>query len=108
MGDGCQCGITKCHYTSSIKLANDLQKLIFLSGSEAGIAIKPPAKSIIYKKGIPRIIKGNFPSYRVSVRSLKNMSLDRKYLFKEMYNGEIFGAEMPTYHTLVTRRNYKI
>jgi hypothetical protein len=96
----------KSHYTSSIKLANDLQTLIFLSGNEARIFVRA-ARTSLLKDG--RIIVGKFPEYRVSVCEKKNLSIERaENIFTIQYNGKVYCAEMTTYHTLVTRRNNKI
>lgn len=112
MGDGCiqnenKCNYPpKCHYTSSFQLAEDLQRLIFLSGDWSNISVRPPRTSTM-KDG--RIIKGKYPEYRVSVLSAPGLSIDRKkYTEIKFYEGEVFCAEVPTYHTLVTRRNGKI
>jgi hypothetical protein len=56
-----------------------------------------------------RVVKGKFPEYRISVCEKKNLSIERKkILFNELYEGMVYTAKMPTYHTLVTRRNKKI
>ena len=67
---------------SSLKLANDLQRLLFLSGSEY-------------------IIQEN----QLSIGKNKIHIQD---LTKTNYKGFVYCAEVPTYHTLVTRRNYQI
>lgn len=94
------------HYTGSPRLANDLQLLIFLSGQESGIYIREPRDSVLADG---RIIKAKLKQHRVSVRDEINLSIDRKGdIYKEYYNGIVYCAEVPTYHTLVTRRNGKI
>jgi C1A family cysteine protease len=56
-----------------------------------------------------RIVIGKHPEYRVGYWDKKGLSISRKkYITKEDYNGEVFCAEMPVHHTLVTRRNGKI
>jgi hypothetical protein len=109
-GDGCEqsggeaMGF-KSHYTSSIKLANDLQLLIYLSGSDSYISIREPRTSVI--KG--RIVHGKYPEYRVGVCEKKHVSIDAKEaLFEEYYDGIVYCAEVPSYHTLITKRNQKL
>lgn len=105
MGDGCESG-NRTHYTSSASLADDLQRLIFLSGDESHISIRPPRSSTMLDG---RIVIGRYPERRVSVCETKNLSIDRSNdIKKETYDGNVFCAEVPTYHTLVTRRNYRI
>jgi hypothetical protein len=106
MGDGCEYNGSISHYTSSKQLADDLQRLIFMSGSEAGLFVRE-ARSSMMADG--RAIVGVYPEHRVSARSRKNLSIERKKnIFKEYYVGEVFCAEVPSFHTLVTRRNGKI
>ena len=107
MGDGCEDSSgCKSIYTSSEKMSNDLQRLIFLSGNESRISSRPPRTSIM-KDG--KIIKGNYNEYRISICENKNLSIERKEdIYEEYYEGEVFCAEMPTFHTLVTRREGKI
>ena len=106
MGDGSEQLNHKCHYTSSSKLAEDLQRLIFLSGDESYISYRAP-RSCAMKDG--RIIVGKHNEYRVSVCSNKNSSIyNKKNISLEHYEGEVFCAEINPYHTLVTRRNGKI
>jgi intein/homing endonuclease len=102
MGDGCE-GVNRSHYTSSYKLANDLQRLIFMTGNESYISMRGPRTS---KMNDGRIVIGKYPEYRVSVCENKNLSINRNIdIFREFYEGYVFCAEVPTYHTLVTRRN---
>lgn len=107
MGDGCEDNNgTRAHYTPSKQLADDLQRLIFLSGDESGISSRPPRTSTMLDG---RVIVGNYPEYRVSVREKRNSSIERKDVITvEQYDGEVFCAEVPTHHTLVTRRNGQI
>lgn len=106
MGDGSEQNNHRSHYTSSEKMAIDLQLLIFLSGNESYISIRGPRSSTM-KDG--RIVQGKLNEYRVSVSENKNLSINRKKQIEEQYyDGEVFCAEVPTYHTLVTRRNNKI
>ncbi len=56
-----------------------------------------------------RIVNGVLDEHRISVCERKNLSIDRKEIItEEKYDGEVFCAEVPTHHTLVTRREGKI
>jgi intein/homing endonuclease len=107
MGDGCEQHGNVNHYTSSYRLAEDLQRLIFLSGKVGNIYVRPPRSSVM-KDG--RIVNGKYPEHRISNRkTVGHSSITRKDSVKEeVYEGEVFCAEMPTHHTLITRRNRKI
>jgi hypothetical protein len=105
-GDGSLTAGVRGHYTGSVQLAADLQALVFLSGNESRVAVRE-ARAHMTADG--RTITGVLPAHRVSVCEQKNLSLERQEsLFTEGYDGEVFCAEVPTYHTLVTRREGKI
>lgn len=106
MGDGSKQNNLKSHYTSSNRLAIDLQRLIFLSGNESRIGIREPRTSTM-KDG--RKVIGKHNEHRISMCEKKNLSIERKKdIFYENYEGFVYCAEVPTYHTLVTRRNNTI
>ena len=106
MGDGCYSeakessvsGIGRTtHYTSSWKLADDLQRLIFLSGSYSTISIRPPRASVM-KDG--RAIIGNYPEHCVSVWGSKGLSIQRKdNITIRHYDGKVYCAKSP--HTIL-------
>jgi hypothetical protein len=103
MGDGCMNGDSRSYYTSSEKLANDLQILITLSGKWCGLYSRT---SVIGG----RIIRstGDY-DYSLNEWKGKGLSIDKKdYITNEYYKGKVYCAEVPTYHTLVTRRNGKV
>ena len=105
MGDGCEEDGLWSHYTSSKQLADDLQRLIFLSGQWSSLYERPSRNSTM-KDG--RIINGNYPEYRISCWNTNNLSIERKtQIIQENYCGIVYCAEVPTYHTLITRRNGK-
>jgi hypothetical protein len=109
-GDGALHGTNelpvRCHYTGSERLASDLQTLIFLSGNETRVHVREARTSMM---GNGRAVVGRLPEHRVSVCQRKNLSIDRKaQWFTERYAGEVFCAEVPTHHTLVTRRAGRI
>lgn len=102
MGDGCEQRGMKAHYTSSKKLADDLQLLIILSGKSSKISSRE-ARTSVMKDG--RKIIGRHKEYRISVRNKPTVSVERKkQVYKMPYNGYVYCAEVPT-HTLITRRN---
>ena len=96
----------KSHYTSSVRLANDLQRLALLSGEWSTIN-SSPARDSKLKDG--RIIHGNYPEYRVSRWLTHNLSIDKKKdITIKPYSGMVYCAEVPSFHTLITRRNGKM
>ena len=106
MGDGTEQNGIKSHYTSSRRLADDLQRLILLSGGWGSLRSRGPRSSTM-KDG--RTLRGNYPEYRVSQWTTSNLSIGRKAdITPEFYDGMVYCAEVPTYHTLVTRRNDKV
>jgi C1A family cysteine protease len=106
MGDGSEANQVRSHHTSSMRLADDLQRLIFLSGDETSWTSTPPQISVMTDG---TVIHGNYDMHRIPVRGRKNLSIDkREQIFTESYNGFVYCAEVPTHHTLVTRRHGKI
>ena len=105
-GDGCEQYGMQSHYTGSAQLADDLQLLGFLSGAESHIGVRE-ARSSMTSDG--RTIIGHLPEHRVAMCRRKNLSIERKdQVFRTHYKGEVFCAEVPTHHTLVTRREGKV
>jgi hypothetical protein len=106
-GDGCATADGhRSHYTGSAKLADDLQLLVFLSGNESRICVRPPRTST-FSDG--RQAVGTLPEHRVSVCENKNLSVERKEsIAVEYYDGFVYCAEVATHHTLVTKRAGKI
>jgi hypothetical protein len=106
MGDGCEQNGLRAHYTSSPALADGLQRAIFLSGKETSMSSRP-ARSSVMLDG--RAVRGRCPEYRVAMRKKDGLSIERKKdIFEEDYDGVVYCAEVPTFHTLVTRRGGKI
>jgi C1A family cysteine protease len=106
MGDGCEQNSLWSHYTSSERLSNELLILILLSGKWGSISKREPRNSIM-KDG--RVVIGKHPEYRVSVWKKTNLSIERKsQILIEKYSDYVYCAEVPTYHTLVTKRNGKM
>lgn len=90
-------------YTSSEKIANDLQILSYLAGRESTIC----KRDLI---GLP-ILQGRVSQHDGFVVARSKIGLDshlkikREYLDKIHYKGKVFCATVPLYHTLFTRRN---
>jgi DNA gyrase subunit A len=90
------------YWTSSKKMAEQIQILELLCGRMSKIHIRDPRPSMIDGR---EIITKNL-QYHVYEWLSKNQSIDRrKYLHREYYKGHVYCAEVPTYHTLITRRN---
>ncbi|MEO7244735.1 MAG: hypothetical protein ABIX12_06275, partial [Rubrivivax sp.] len=105
-GDGCEQRGLRSHYTGSVGLADDLQLLAFLSGQESRISVRA-ARTSMMADG--RMVVGSLPQHRVSICERKNLSIERKESVRRVqYDGDVFCAEVPTHHTLVTRRNGKV
>jgi len=104
MGDGCSQREVDSHYTTSKKLADDLQVLLFLSGVSASLTTRNNPASVM-KDG--RVVTPNHKISRITPLGI-NRSVTTNNLTEEYYEGIVYCAEVPTYHTLVTRRNGKI
>ncbi|MGH3966290.1 MAG: hypothetical protein ACRDRY_24100, partial [Pseudonocardiaceae bacterium] len=106
MGDGCVQNDVTSHYTSSKRLADDLHRLVFLSGQWGTLTSRPP-RSTVMSNG--HVIRGQKAEYRISCTSKTNLSIERKKDIRvEHYEGMVYCAEVPTHHTLVTRRDGRV
>jgi len=106
MGDGTFSSGRNVHYTSSSWLADDLFTLIFLSWEAPYIKSIPP-RAWGFIKG--RQIISKHTSYAISENVKNTVALDKKeHLYLQYYDGIVYCAEVPTYHTLVTRREWTI
>jgi len=103
-GDGCDSDGTVVHYTSSCRLANDLQRLGLLCGEWGSIYSRPPRTSVY--RG--RTIAGNFPEYGYIRRNRMSSCIETGSIDNEDYTGMVYCAEVEPYHTLITRRSGKI
>lgn len=104
-GDGYLIASNRAFSTSSKQLSDDIQLLVFLSGKWSTIYSKPSRVSVI--KG--RKINSTHPEYCVIEWNKANLSIDKKAQFdSSKYKGKVYCAEVPTYHTLVTRREGKL
>lgn len=105
-GDGSLQDGAWSHYTSSPQLADDIQILLFLSGTPSGKYARAPRTSTMSDG---RQITGRHSEISIRARTTTFSSINRKAnVTVEHYSGKVYCAEVPTYHTLVTRRNGKI
>lgn len=107
MGDGSQDplwgGIS--YWTSSEKMASQLQVLGLMCGKFSTLYSREPRTSEING----RAIISRRMQYSVYQWNSKSLSIDRKiHISTEQYKGYVYCAEVPTYHTLITKRNGKI
>lgn len=105
-GDGCEQNGTVSYYTSSKRLADDIHRLIILSGHWGTLNSRPARKSLTKDK---HVISGNYPEYRISQWKSLKYSIERKREIKVIkYSGFVYCAEVSPYHTLITRRNGRV
>lgn len=94
-------------YTSSVKLAEQLHILNLMSGKYGIIITETPEqrnKKSHTIKGREIITRHN--AYTVTQWKKPNLSIMRKKdINVENYTGFVYCATVPTYHTLITRRN---
>lgn len=102
MGDGYTIDNTTVYCTSSQQLAEEIQILLMMTGIPSRINRR--IREDQYING--RKINSNNMQYQVYSWYGKHQSLDRnKYVTRRYYNDYVYCAEVPTYHTLITRRN---
>lgn len=94
-------------YSSSIKLINDLQELVFKSGGTGSIRVKNKTRKQKIKSDKKSISKKEI-CYEV-IWDLKN---GKEFEFKGRpnvvwYDGFVYDVTVPKYHTLLVRRNGK-
>ena len=88
--------------TSSPMIADGIQTLLFMSGKMSKLHVHEPRKSEI--RG--RTIKSQRPQFHVCEWISNVQSIDKSRDVSTLhYSGHVYCAEVPTYHTLVTRRN---
>lgn len=100
-GDGSFQNGTWTHHTSSPQLADDLQELAFLAGYKTAVSVRQPRISFIQG----REVRGDHNAYAVRTLKGSQSSIERKSVRVKHYEGLVYCAEVPTHHTLVTRRH---
>jgi len=96
------------YYTSSKLLAEQLRMLMVMSGSSTTMYTRDVrGKKCFLKDG--RTIISKHIGYVINQWKTNSLGLNRKKNIKEVdYDGYVYCAEVPTYHTLITRRNGKV
>lgn len=96
-------------YTSSSRLADDIQELLLRVGKRGAIYKREPRQGGVNQNGIDII--GHFPEHVVNENFRSDISITRSSksvgIEFDEYHGEVFCATVPN-STLVTRRNGKI
>ncbi|MEM3091491.1 MAG: LAGLIDADG family homing endonuclease, partial [Candidatus Pacearchaeota archaeon] len=102
-GDGCINNGEIRYYSSSKKLINDLQELVFKVGKIGSIRFRK--KGSHFRNG--KIIQDRVEPGQVS--ALSNDAFVSKNKIKEVdYKGFIYDVVVEPYHTILLRRNYKV
>lgn len=87
-------------YTTSKRLADDLQELLMKIGKRSSVDDVPAKVSFYAGKQI-----SGMPSFTLTVGEVDRLSIDRKkHIETDRYVGPVFCAAVPN-HTLITRRN---
>lgn len=106
-GDGYLCNDGHYrYYTSSKRLADDLQELLLKVGKLGVISTRNKFRTAILKDG--RVIQQRRIHYEINVREAQKESwLDFRDYYYIDYDGFVYCAELPPHHTLYVRRNGK-
>lgn len=95
------------YFTSSPQLADEIERLLILSGSWCKKTVRPPRQKRSVING--REVCSRHTAYCIDQWKGKNLSIDRKAnITTEFYQGKVYCATVPTYHTLITKRNNNI
>ena len=108
MGDGSRSGWhgSTSYWTSSETMAHQLQILSLMSGKFCTFYRRKP-RTVNLSDG--RTIQSIRDQFEVYAWSNKNQSIDKsKHISEIPYDGMVYCAEVPTYHTLITKRNERI
>ena len=90
------------YYSSSRRMADDLQELLLRLGKRASINKRDPRSSVIKKTG--QVVNGG-TSYTLHVYQSDGVSIEKKkYIENETYRGPVYCATVPN-GTLITRMN---
>jgi hypothetical protein len=95
------------YYTSSKRMANDLQEMVLKTGKNSSIIVRPVKDRLIFKKRVIKATKCH-EAYVVSVWRTPHLSIDRKKQMRvKHYKGMVYCASVSN-SLLLTRRNGKI
>ncbi len=104
LGDGNMNNGFRIFYTSSRRLADDVQELLLKIGRSGTVKVRNRSGRVWIKDHWARI---NHPQYEVMERVKKNVSwLDRRDMEVVDYGGKVYCVTVPN-HTLYVRRNGK-
>lgn len=106
-GDGSIQNGTWTHHTTSPRMADDISRLILLAGGRPGTSVRQP-RTATMRDG--RIVVGRCNQYAIRHNNVRRTGciVRKRDVRVEHYRGMVYCAEVPTHHTLVTRRNGKI
>ena len=110
-GDGCivyTSGQQPNHsyHTTSKKLADDVQELLFKLGYNSSISMSWSKDHYLNRNGKRVLVHSNYPKYSVYRRVSKESSVwPKRHISVEEYNDYVYCATVEPYHTLVVRRN---
>lgn len=106
MGDG-DVRYFQSYFTTSYKLADQIQELLLKLGYNSSLSICPiSTRRHNNIKG--KEIKSNYPKYIVYRRKSKESSLWKKHITYVPYDDMVYCATVEPYHTLIVRRNGRI
>jgi hypothetical protein len=105
MGDGSVVGFDR-FFTSSPRLADQVQELLLKLGYNSSIIVTPPNEPEHRTVGDKEvIIRYNHPKYSVYRRKSKESSVWKKHNSRVSYDGMVYCATIEPYHTLIVRRD---
>ncbi len=112
LGDGHSSGTTDRYDTSSIRLANDVQRLVLHMGYSANMTLKYEAghQTMIKKDGRDNeVITSNFDAWRLGIIKSQNNPIVNKTTYQDSiidYNDKVYCCTVPS-GVIYVRRNGK-
>lgn len=107
MGDGWRSGNTFSCASVSKTLIDGLQMLALMIGKYSKIYVRPPEKQFGYMGDRKFLTQRTL--YILRIIGSKHQSIHKSiHINEEYYRGYVYCAEVPTYHTLITRRGNSI
>jgi len=99
---------TKIYYTSSKRLADDIQELIFKVGGKASVRRYTPEqnqKNSSYIRG--KLVQTKHDRYRIAeyVDAKAYLTIRRENLYQVPYKGKVYCVDVSPHHLIFTRRN---
>jgi len=95
------------YYTSSPRLADDLQELLFKVGGKASVRMYTPEQNGPGSFIRDQFVKTKHNRYRIAeyVDSDAYLTIRKNNLEQIPYNGKVYCVNVPPHHTVFTRRN---